>query len=47
MSPDRPNILLICTDQQRFDALAASGNAEIDTPHLDRLAADGAIFTNC
>ena len=44
---DRPNILLICTDQQRFDALAASGNAEIDTPHLDQLAADGAIFTNC
>ena len=42
-----PNILLICTDQQRFDALAAAGNAEIDTPHLDQLAADGAIFENC
>ena len=44
---DRPNILLICTDQQRFDALAAAGNTEIDTPHCDRLAADGAMFTNC
>jgi arylsulfatase A-like enzyme len=47
MTTDRPNILLICTDQQRFDALGAAGNAEIDTPHLDQLAADGAIFTNC
>lgn len=43
----RPNILLICTDQQRFDALSASGNPEIDTPNLDRLAADGALFENC
>jgi arylsulfatase A-like enzyme len=43
----RPNILLICTDQQRFDALQAAGNPEIDTPHLDQLAADGAMFENC
>ncbi len=43
---DRPNILLICTDQQRFDALGAAGNDEIDTPHLDRLAAQGAMFTH-
>lgn len=43
----RPNVLLICTDQQRFDALGAAGNAEISTPHLDRLAAQGAMFTNC
>lgn len=43
----RPNILLISTDQQRWDALGASGNPHIRTPHLDRLAADGARFTNC
>lgn len=43
----RPNILLICTDQQRFDTLGAYGNAEIDTPNLDRLAADSALFENC
>lgn len=43
----RPNILLLCTDQQRFDALGAYGNSEIDTPHLDRLAAEGALFENC
>jgi len=44
---DRPNVLLICTDQQRFDALAAAGNQEISTPNLDRLAARGAMFENC
>jgi arylsulfatase A-like enzyme len=43
----RPNILLICTDQQRFDALGASGNPHIATPNLDRLAAEGVLFENC
>ena len=38
---DRPNILLLYTDQQRWDALGANGNAEIHTPNLDRLAEDG------
>jgi arylsulfatase len=37
----RPNILLIYTDQQRWDALRANGNSEILTPNLDRLAAEG------
>ncbi|MFI7062483.1 sulfatase-like hydrolase/transferase [Kribbella sp. NPDC050124] len=44
---DRPNILILCTDQQRFDALGAAGNPHIRTPNLDRLAAEGAMFTNC
>ncbi|SDD99454.1 Arylsulfatase A [Auraticoccus monumenti] len=43
----RPNILLLCTDQQRWDALGAAGNPHIDTPHLDRLAAEGARLTQC
>lgn len=43
----RPNVLLICTDQQRFDALGGYRNPEIDTPQLDRLAADAALFENC
>lgn len=43
----RPNILLLCTDQQRFDALGAAGNPEIHTPNLDRLAGQGARFTQC
>lgn len=42
-----PNILFICTDQQRFDALGAAGNPHIKTPHLDQLASEGARLTNC
>ena len=38
---DRPNILFIMTDQQRYDALGANGNPEIHTPNLDRIAASG------
>ena len=43
----RPNILILYTDQQRWDALGANGNAEIRTPHLDRLAAAGVNFDHC
>lgn len=42
-----PSILLICTDQQRYDALGASGNPHILTPNLDRLALDGVRFDAC
>lgn len=40
----RQNILILYTDQQRWDALGASGNADIHTPNLDRLAAEGIHF---
>ncbi|MCI9590203.1 MAG: sulfatase-like hydrolase/transferase [Lachnospiraceae bacterium] len=42
----RPNILWICTDQQRFDSLGCYGNAKIDTPNLDALAGRGMLFEN-
>ncbi|NLF39495.1 sulfatase-like hydrolase/transferase [bacterium] len=42
---DRPNILLITTDQQRFDTIAALGNRHIYTPHLDWLVDEGITFT--
>ncbi len=45
MSDRRPNILWICTDQQRFDTIHALGNPHIRTPHLDRLVAEGVAFT--
>ena len=35
------NILLITTDQQRFDTIQAWGNRQIFTPHLNYLAAEG------
>ena len=41
-----PNILILYTDQQRWDALGAAGNSEIKTPHLDRLAAHGTLFSH-
>ena len=34
---DKPNILWICTDQQRFDTLGCYGNPYVHTPNLDRL----------
>ncbi len=43
---DRPNILWICTDQQRWDTIRSLGNSYIRTPHLDRLAASGVAFEN-
>jgi choline-sulfatase len=43
---DRPNVLFVMTDQQRFDTIAALGNTDIATPNLDRLAARGAVFDN-
>jgi len=40
------NILWICTDQQRWDTLGATGNPFVHTPHLDRLASEGVLFEN-
>ena len=42
----QPNILWICTDQQRFDTLGVYGNKFVKTPNLDNLAEEGAIFDN-
>ena len=44
---DRPNVLLIFTDQQRADTIGALGNGVIRTPNLDRLCREGAAFTSC
>lgn len=43
---DQPNILWICTDQQRYDTIASLGNKHIRTPNLDRLASEGVAFTH-
>ncbi|CDN31520.1 Choline-sulfatase [Mucinivorans hirudinis] len=42
----RPNIILIMTDQHRFDCIGYYGNSSIKTPNLDALARDGLFFTN-
>lgn len=40
----KPNILWICTDQQRFDSLGCYGNNFVKTPNIDRLAENGVLF---
>ena len=41
---NRPNILWICTDQQRWDTLGCYGNSFVYSPHIDALARGGALF---
>ena len=42
----QPHIILIMTDQQRWDALGCAGNEAVISPNVDRLAADGHLFCN-
>ncbi|HKJ85979.1 MAG TPA: sulfatase-like hydrolase/transferase [Spirochaetia bacterium] len=42
----RPNVLVIQTDQQRWDTVGAGGHPLVKTPNLDRLAAAGTLFNN-
>lgn len=41
------HILILFTDQQRFDTVAAFGNPHIQTPHLDALARDSVVLDHC
>jgi arylsulfatase len=43
----RPNIILIMTDQQRADTIGALGAPWMKTPNLDRLAIEGAAYSEC
>lgn len=47
MKPRRPNILFLCTDQQRGDSLNCTGASWAVTPNLDKLARNGTLFRNC
>ncbi len=40
----RPNILWICTDQQRYDTIGALNNAQVHTPNIDSLVQSGVSF---
>ena len=46
IADERPNILFILTDDQRWDSLGCMGNEIIQTPNIDAMAADGVIFDN-
>ncbi len=45
MADSRPNILWYCTDQQRFDTIAALGNEHVHTDTVDGLVGRGVSFT--
>jgi len=40
----RPNVVVILTDDQGWGDLSVHGNVNLDTPHIDSLARDGALF---
>ncbi len=46
LAAQRPNILLILTDDQGWSTLGCYGGKIVPTPNLDRLAAEGARFTD-
>ena len=46
MSCQKPNILWLCADQQRYNTIGALGNPYIDTRNLDKLCENGVAFTH-
>jgi choline-sulfatase len=46
MAQKQPNILVIMVDQLAAPALSAYGHKVTQTPHLDRLCAEGVVFRN-
>ncbi len=44
-APERPNVLLVMTDQQTDEAMSCTGNPHVSTPAMDRIAARGVRFT--
>ncbi|HVR83917.1 MAG TPA: sulfatase [Planctomycetota bacterium] len=44
--PERPNVVLILTDDQRWDAMSCAGHPFLRTPNIDRLAREGVRFAN-
>lgn len=46
MTDERPNIVLIMTDQHRGDCLGIDGHPVLQTPYLDNLGAQGLYFNS-
>jgi N-acetylglucosamine-6-sulfatase len=44
--PRRPNIVMVLVDDMRWDEMRVAGHPFVDTPNIDRLAREGARFTN-
>ncbi|WP_145172139.1 sulfatase family protein [Rubripirellula lacrimiformis] len=41
-----PNIVFVLCDDHRFDCFGAAGHPFLETPHIDSIAKDGAMFTS-
>ena len=46
LADERPNIVMIVVDDMRMDEFGAGGHTYLETPHIDSLAANGAMFAN-
>jgi arylsulfatase A-like enzyme len=44
-APERPNFLLIFTDDHGYGDVSTYGASDVRTPHIDRIAAEGMLFT--
>ncbi|TWT91230.1 sulfatase-like hydrolase/transferase [Neorhodopirellula pilleata] len=42
----RPNIVFLMTDDQRWDMFGCYGRNDVETPNIDKLAAQGVVFDN-
>ena len=43
---DRPNVIIILTDDQGYKDVGFNGSKDIPTPNIDRIATNGVVFTN-
>ncbi len=43
---DKPNLIVIMTDDQGYADVGFNGSTEIRTPHIDRIAGEGTRFTS-
>ncbi|MDC0273508.1 sulfatase-like hydrolase/transferase, partial [Planctomycetaceae bacterium] len=44
---ERPNIIVVLCDDLGYGDLRCYGNKELQTPHIDKFAAEGLKFTDC
>jgi len=47
LAVEKPNIILILADDLGIEALNTYGGHGVHTPHLDKLASNGMLFTHC
>jgi choline-sulfatase len=46
-TPNKPNIIFICSDQHANKYTGYMGHPFVKTPNMDRIARDGAVFESC